>query len=200
MKGLALDITKSDLEEMIAQLEIQIESIRHITFSDDTEIMGEVFSAVELIDSFLPNDTQDGEDVLDIEFVDADDVEDLLNETDETSILFLNPIKILRDTWIGPDGDMKHTNYFTEFNPCVDSPYLTIPKHLIKYINPPNAESLVEYLKAIYKIYCPIVHEIPDGDLTLIAKNLKLLYPSAFTNKNVIDFKTYHKKRLDNTF
>jgi hypothetical protein len=213
-----MDIGKDELEELVSQLDIKVENIYHVVFTDDTEMVGEILSSNsededKLKESFKEmldeaKDDMFGEEELEIEieYLDSDGAEissdEVLYHPEDHSTLFLNPVKIIRDTWINPDGEMKHTNYFIEYNPCIEGPYIPIQNHSIKTINPPNNETLICYLKALYKIYYPLLSEIPDGNLSVISQTLKLNHShlSVSTSKNVVDFTSYLKKRQSGSF
>src|ERR1035437_1532567 len=184
------DVDKDALEEMVSLLEIKVDNVYHLMLSNGSEMIGELFP---------PDQLPERESFTDLLSEDCDDIEPyegLLIEEDYNSsdLLFLNPIKIFRDTFQDETGEFHHQNFFLEWNPCIDGPYTTITKTAVVSCNKPNDATRLEYLKTIYKLYYSVLDEIPQ---TKIATNLKL---KPVITSNVIDFKLYHLNRLNGGF
>lgn len=215
-----MDISKDQLEDLITHLEINLHNIHHVLFTDGTEMIGEVLDSFPItqtekeefaellyemdeVDDYVANENE--EDYLELVDSNGEEVEfaedGYYRLPEENSILFLNPIRIYRDTWVDPNsGDMKHTNYFVDFNPCIDGPYVPIYKHSIASINPPNDETLVAYLKAVYKIYFPLLSsEVTDGSVSSSDSKAPMVILKV-SPKNIIDFTSYLKKRQTGNF
>ena len=210
------DIDKEKLEQLISQLEINVDNVYHLLLSNGMEMVGEIFPPEqmwrEMQDMSFPDDDGDEtfeemmaeEDELELELVDDDgnEIEFDIEETPvHSDLLFLNPIKVYRDAWIDELGEFKHTNYFLEWNPCIDGPYTHINKTNIISMNKPNAETLVNYLRAIYQLYYPLLADLPEAtNLSIIGERINLNEDAVLFPKNIIDFTSYHAKRLNGVF
>ena len=209
------DITQEQLQDLITQLEVNVDSIYHLILPSGMEMVGELFSQEQMYNEMIGQDNNaesfedllaEQEDELDLELVDEDGDEidfDIADTAAHNDLLFLNPIKVYRDSWIDEQGDFQHTNYFLEWNPCIDGPFTHINKSNITSINKPNAETLVEYLKAVYKLYYPLLGEMTDGNQSVLASdrsNLKGLFGATQLQLNVIDFRAYQLRRNKGIF
>lgn len=184
------DITAEQLEKLIDKLDIDIDDIYHLILPGGMEMIGQLFPVEQIAD--LTDIEDSNSDLIDL----TEDTVEFVNE--ENDLLFLNPIRVHREHFINEDGMLGHTNYFTEWNPCIDGPFTNINKNQITSINRASPEALVNYLKAIYQIYYPLLDEIPDGDLTIIDNILPKKESSIM--KNVVDFKKYQTRRSRGKF
>lgn len=202
------DIDKEKLERLISECDINPDNIYHIILSGDIELIGELFPPEQI--EITNNDEDDLEELFDDEdeiILELDDdlkkdFENDLTRDDPDDLIFLNPIRIVRDRWVDENGNFEHKHYFIEWNPCIEGPYTHINKNKILAINTPNAETLVEYLKAIYNQYYPLLDELQKsgGNITgskINLENLKITTPQTI---NVINFFAYKSKRDSGTF
>lgn len=170
------EIDQEKLEQMVAQLKIKLENIHHVILNNGIEMMGEL-----------------QQDLIDVELIDEDDELTFTIEPEESdTYLFLNPIKIFRDSWIDNDGNHNYNNYYLEWNPCIDGPYTPISKYSITSINIPNELAMIGYLDAVYKEYYP----------ALIGEEVKMIMEKIVIveSKNIIDFSTYLMNRSKGIF
>ena len=100
------------INKVIEELEIDIDSIYHVTIVGGVEMVGEMF-LIDLDSNF--EKTEDDDELISEEYFES-------NDTQRADYLFLNPIKVFRDSWIDQDG-YSCQNYFIEWNPCMDGPY-----------------------------------------------------------------------------
>ena len=172
-----MDVSKEQLEDLINHLEINVENILHVILTNGTEMVGEVLSPdnIQLDDAYST-------------IIDPDSAQ---------TILFLNPIKIYRDLWVDDESNMQHKDYFMDFNPCIDGPFIPIYKNSITTKNPPNGETLIRYLKALYQLYYPLLSETPLGNITAFSEphNIPAKLKGKSVHKNIIQFTPYLKKR-----
>lgn len=205
------DIDKDKLEQLVSQLEINVENVYHLILPNGTEMVGELFPAEQMWQEFQ-DENEDRESFADllaeegelvIEFTDKDGNEYEVEGASPDDLLFLNPIKIHRENWIDPAGIYIYTNHFVEWNPCLDGPYTHINKDNIVSMNRPNAETMLNYLKAVYELYYPLINEISEDKLHELQSRINDKFkknPGLVGPNNVIDFKWYRSKRLNGKF
>jgi len=154
------------LNKITEELEIDINNIWHITIVGGVELVGEMF-----------------------------DIEDMTEDSNEffdnvsTDYLFLNPIKVFRESWIDNEG-YACQNYFIEWNPCIDGPYTYINPATVISMNKPNHETLTSYLNAVHDQYYPLLMSAVDG-VGKIPEDQKLVIDDNLKGNNIIDFNKY---------
>jgi hypothetical protein len=155
----------SEISEILTDLDITLENIYHFKLVGDIEIIGEVFS-----DFHLPTE----------DFTRGDLFEDIYGES-----LIINPIKILRDSWINEDG-YNASYYFVEWNPFSDSPYVALKEIMVISKVYPNEDTLRSYLYSLRDQYYP-------NEAILVEDNVQISTKSKSEN-NVIDFQNWKFK------
>ena len=198
------DIDRAALDNMISVLEINVDNVYHLILSNGSEMVGELFPPQQLPpmneDLMTGDFLEDSNEELDIELI-LD--EELDFDEDSPDLLFLNPVKIYRETFMDEDGRFQHQNFFLEYNPCIDGPYTHINKNSVISSNRPNEDTLYNYLKTIYYLYYELLEDLPVAtNLTLTDNSktkLKIQTTISVTN-NVIDFHRYHLNRMNGGF
>ena len=157
-------IMSIDNEKLIKELNINVNNIYHLTFINGTEMIGELFDSS--VDSEI---SECG----------------IIN-----SLLFLNPIKIIKEIFIDENNENINVEGYEEWNSSIEGPFTHIYINSILSQNVPNEKTLNNYLKSIHTLYCSEM--INDEDVDVISIKDK--------KKNVSDFNKYHLKRMNGTF
>lgn len=206
------DIDKDKIEKLISQLEINTDNIYHVMLSSKMEMIGELFHPQQVrISEGNDNNNNDEygdspELILeenDLFTFEEDNLDNDFTRDDPDDIIFLNPIRIMRDEWVDDEGNFHSKAFFVEWNSCIEGPYTHINKNKITAINSPNSETLLEYLKSVYNQYYPLLDELRhNGVVFKEATNLETIDSESIKKSptNVISFSPYKKKRDVGTF
>ncbi len=113
-------------------------------------------------------------------------VGEIIDDKEQPLMIFLNPVKILQDSWFDEEEGYNSHNIFVQFNPCVDEPFTFINPDVVISISTPNHMTLKFYLDAVKD------HYYPENNLN--EEKPELVIDVVPVKSNVIDFSKFLKK------